>query len=136
MKKITPYLIRALCGCSTAGAISLLYIFVHRVVLNLGGTEGGWLVHEDNYGPIMFGLFFLGFVLFPLPKKSEYILATARSLFLASAFVVFIYILGVSFPRSGFHLNNFIVGLGLLSFSTFLFTSRCFQELILKNVKS
>ena len=129
MKKLIPWLVRVLTGASCAGALSLTFMFVHRGVLNLGGMGTSKIVHEDSYCPILFALFFFGFALFPLPKRFEYVLAVARSIFLTAAVILCFHIIGSGVQRSGFHLNNFLIVFSVPVFGSLLLTSRCFQDL-------
>jgi len=132
MRKATPYVIRFLSASSIASSITLVFMFVHRTILDEGGAGEHWILHEDYYGPILFSLFFIGFLLFPLPRRTEYGLAIIRSLFLSVAVVLCFYILGLGFQSPGFHLGNFLIILALSLFGAFLFTTRCFQTLKLE----
>jgi hypothetical protein len=129
-ERIADLLIRAVRACSLSGSISLSFMFLHRTVLQKGGAGAGpWIVHEDMYGRILFALFALALLAFPLPESKPYLWAVVRSLLLTAGTVLCIAIIGLAYRSDGFHLENFLIIIGVAIFGSFLLGSSCFWRL-------
>jgi len=124
LKTITIHVLR---GVFISATFTSVFVFIHRVVLNKGGSmEGNRMVHEDMYGIVLFLLFAGGLSLSPLPRKRQYILAGLRSALLTAGALFCVYILVLAYPRSYFHADAFLTMLGITSFGSLLLSSRPF----------
>ena len=112
------FLYRLIKGVPISILLPLIFMFIHRTVLNIGGSSVGILVHEDFYGGVLFLLFFLYFVLVPLPQNNSLKYLFLKGVALSTAVTYMIYIIGDGCRSESFHLNNFLAVIFFLVFIT------------------
>jgi hypothetical protein len=89
--RIVNNIIRVLRSCFFSWALYLLFIFFEGVVFQKGSEDPHpWIVHGENglYVVIPFLVFFMAFLLFPLPKSRPYLWAVVRSIFMTAGIIL------------------------------------------------
>ena len=120
--------VRSLRAVFISGALVSIFVFIHRVVLDVGGSiTGNWMVTEDSYGPVLFLLFFGGLLLFPLPQKHHITLSVLRSVLLTAGATFSVNIMAISYPRHYFNADGFLIMVSVLFLGSFLLLSRPFR---------
>ena len=121
-KKITKWIIHLTGSICIAGTIVLLITFCSEVLFSSRGElDQTAMTWEDFYGPVLTTLFALGFLFLPFEAFSfRNVRVWLGAIASASGLTAATYVMVAPIELSHFHSENFIIAIGLLSFTGFL----------------